>query len=240
MRFPILFSLLLAGAMAAAQPETSLTPEFAGLSAKERARLAKKEQEDALQDARFQGLMNRAETEFQEQRFEEALATYQEARALRPLNVYPKVKIQDLQALIAKRKAEQAGMPEAITLTEAKAEERPPSEAVPPLAPEVPVVRTEEPRSQPASAPVAPKPKVSATVPPQERPSQATPAEPLPDGIQERSFLEGRAVVQERSITRSGVTTVYRKVTHPWGQVVHFRDGAAISEREWAEALAAP
>ena len=60
---------------------------------------------------------------------------------------------------------------------------------------------------------------------------------PKPDGLQERSFVEGRAVVLERRVVKEGVEAVYRKVTHPWGQVVHFRDGIAISEREWEAAF---
>ena len=53
------------------------------------------------------------------------------------------------------------------------------------------------------------------------------------DGLQERTFVEGRAIVIERRLVRGGVEAVFRKVSHPWGQVVHFRDGNAISEREW-------
>ena len=46
------------------------------------------------------------------------------------------------------------------------------------------------------------------------------------DGMEERMYVEGRATVLERKLNRNGRVEVYRKVTHPWGQ---------ISEREWAE-----
>lgn len=55
----------------------------------------------------------------------------------------------------------------------------------------------------------------------------------MPDGVTERSYLEGRAVVLERCLVANGRKEVFRRVSHPWGQVVHFRDGQAISEREW-------
>lgn len=239
MRHLVLSALLLMPFAAMAQPEPSLTPEFGSLSAKERARLAKKEQEEALQDARFQELMGRADVHFRNHRFEEALATYQEARALRPLNVYPKVKIQDLQSLIAKRKAEQEAQmtePGAVAPLEG-----PPLGALDVEAPSELTASEEEGGASPSTAgPVAPRPLVSVAPPADFGVRVNAPATPLPDGTQEHSFLEGRAVVQERSITRLGVTTIYRRVTHPWGQVVHFRDGSPISEREWIESASIP
>ncbi|HRD51308.1 MAG TPA: hypothetical protein PKY96_01540 [Flavobacteriales bacterium] len=243
MRILLLTHFLLAGWAVIAQPGESLTPEFAGMSSKERARVAKLEQEDAAKDAAFQAVMAEAEALFQGQRFDEALAKFQQARSMRPLNVFPKVKIQDLQALIAKRKAE-----------EAMAEKQPAQ-----LEPKVETLLENVSQvSQPAPEPVrehdAPNPGAERTEPvveraepiriaqprptvqsPQPSGNNQPPAEPLPDGIQERTFVEGRAVVLERRIVRDGLATVCRKVTHPWGQVVHFRDGIAISEREWTE-----
>ena len=53
-------------------------------------------------------VMQRAERAFQEGRYEEAIKGYEEARSMRPYNVYPKVKIEDLRALLA-RQTHQAG-----------------------------------------------------------------------------------------------------------------------------------
>lgn len=245
MRIVLLTHFLLAGWAAVAQPGESLTPEFAGMSSKERARVAKLEQEDAAKDAAFQAVMAEAEALFQGQRFEDALAKFQQARSMRPLNVFPKVKIQDLQALIAKREEERAMAEKQLTQVEPKVEtlpenvsqvSQPAPEPVlehdaPPPATELtePVVERTEPFRAAKPRPMVQMPQPSV----QDQP----PAEPLTDGIQERTFVEGRAVVLERRIVRDGIALVYRKVTHPWGQVVHFRDGIAISEREWAEAF---
>lgn len=216
-----------ATAQAQAQADSSLTREFGKLSAKERARIAKQEVEDAAKDERYQGVMAEAEGLFKDQRYDDALARFQEARRLRPLNVYPKVKIQDLQALIAKRE-------ESRTAT---AEERPSGlqERREPVdkekAPD-PVVLVED-----QVRPAASAPERKRAVPPEVKPRpQPEMEEPMAtEGMRERTFTEGRAIVLERELVRGGRMEVYRKVTHPWGQIVYFRDGATISERHWNE-----
>lgn len=82
---------------------SSLTKDFAKLSAKERTKLAKQEIENAAKDARFIELMSNAESAFRARDYDEALGIYKEARHRRPLNVNPKVKIEDLEALIAQQ-----------------------------------------------------------------------------------------------------------------------------------------
>jgi hypothetical protein len=236
MRIALIALFVLAAWAVRAQPDQSLTPEFAGLSAKERARVAKLEQEGAAKDTRFQGLMTEAEALFQQQRFEDALEKFKEARSLRPLNVFPKVKIQDLQALIAKRNAE------AAKAEQAKLEQIVPVDKVDPI----PDSGSKSPATESESLrPTAIEQKEAAVTPMRREIKNATPqvsesikeqATVKPDGTQERTYVEGRAVVLERRVVRKGVEAVYRKVTHPWGQIVHFRDGIAISEREWVEA----
>ena len=78
----------------------SLTEDFPGRTAKERSRIAAKETEEAKQDAAYQRLMIRSDSLFRIGDLQGALAGYTEARNLRPYNVYPKVKIEDLKALI--------------------------------------------------------------------------------------------------------------------------------------------
>ncbi|MBK7382239.1 MAG: hypothetical protein IPI81_02730 [Flavobacteriales bacterium] len=235
------FAVVLSGSSALAQSDTSLTREFKNLSAKERARIAKKEQVEAAADPRYQAVMAQAESRFQAKQYDEALESFKEARTLRPLNVYPKVKIQDLQVLIAKR-------------DQALSEPLPPSvKGVAPLQGTSDVVRsdphqtavvethgpdTTQPRMTPPAHETRKDPAArSTTVAPQKEPLsiQGGTESPLPDGMEERTYVEGRAVVLERRLVRNGRLEVYRKVTHPWGQVVHFRDGIAISEREWSE-----
>lgn len=250
MRLAALLILLSLASGLAAQVDSSLTDEFGKLSAKERARIAKKEQEESVNDTVFQDVMTQAEGLFQEQRYDEALERFKEARRLRPLNVYPKVKIQDLQALIAKR--EEAAR-------KAKPEEAVPPELMPPMeGPRTMVEAIEQTKSAPMTIEKAevieqvgiaePEPSQTLKTPVREPASRANPptireprseqVSPKPDpvdGMHERSFLEGRAVVLERRVVKEGKETIYRKVTHPWGQVVHFRDEQAISDREWKE-----
>lgn len=228
-----LFALaLLVAYGAGAQVDSSLTDEFGHLSAKERARIAKKEQEDAAKDVRYQEVMATAEGHFRERRYDEALADYQVARGMRPLNVYPKVKIQDLQALIAKREAARADslaahVPVVNHTPEVLATDTIPVTNV--VRAEAPALAVEEQRA------LVP-PERPQALPAEPRSAEPLESEPIPsEGLHERTYVEGRAIVLERKLVRDGRMEVYRKVTHPWGQVVHFRDGATISERHWNE-----
>ncbi len=53
----------------------------------------------------------------------------------------------------------------------------------------------------------------------------------------ERVYKEGRSVVVEQRIKEDGRLVVYRKVSHPWGQIDHFRDGIAVTGRVYEKAL---
>lgn len=233
-----------------AQVDSSLTDEFSKLSAKERAKIAKKEQEESSNDSAFQEVMTSAEQLFQERSYDAALERFKEARRLRPLNVYPKVKIQDLQALIAKRE-------EVTREVEAEESAPPPSGLSVEQGAPVPVVDVHvdpitvdsagtrktavRPEPQPTKAVKAPfATRVGhgeAPVVREREPEPVVVESALPDGMHERSYLEGRAIVLERRVVKDAKETVFRKVTHPWGQVVHFRDDHAISDREWNEAF---
>ena len=248
-----------------AQDEESLTQEFPELSAKERSRIAEREAAEAPRDEAFQAVMRTAEELFRSGRYEESLDRYLEARRMRPYNVFPKVKIQDLQALLAKQ-AEEQGPADAATGTLAPApgvvvpagvtEPPEPGAVVVTETPEPPIERAAEvtvvpstPSSPPEEAklakepsPEVPRPKV--VVPPKARvPVTGTPgpdkeigATPA-EGTEERRYREGRAEVLERRVTLGGQTTVYRMVRHPWGAVFHFKDGEAISATAWDQAF---
>ncbi len=218
-----------------AQKDSSLTKEFERMSAKERARVAKQEDEDAAKDRGFQTAMAEADALFKQQEYDEALEKYQAARRLRPLNVHPKVKIQDLQALIKKRDEARAqdvqpiATPIPPNVPNATAEEKRSVEA--PL----PGTAREQPVKEPAkttSAPSRPRPAIG--VPVHTAPSPVVnPATTLPEGVNERMYMEGRAVVIERIVTVEGRSETYRKVSHPWGAVNYFRDGSPVPERVW-------
>jgi hypothetical protein len=254
----LLLVLLLVYGVPVLGQDTSLTKEFSKLSAKERSRIAREEEERAAQDKAFQTVMEQAEALFRQQRYEESLDKYKEARTLRPFNVYPKVKIQDLQALLDRRAAEEAAAAPDPQAVEEAAPEPPAIPATstvespvkPPAEPikEPPVQRTD---TAPAYVAPPPPPATREEPPPQrlakERPAADTmPAAPVPARVveprsepmeeeYERIIREGRAVVIERRVLRDGRPVTFRKVTHPWGEVVHFRDGIAIPSRTWDE-----
>jgi len=87
------------------QQDDDQAGSFAQLSAKERTRLAKQEELEASQDADYLAFMASGEKHFKDQQFDAAMAVFEQARSRRPLNVYPKVKIDDLRVLISKRDA---------------------------------------------------------------------------------------------------------------------------------------
>jgi hypothetical protein len=249
----LILTMLPCASQLVAQRDSSLTSEFARMSARERTRIAREEGTLAEADTAFQAAMRAGEEHFRGARYHEALERFQRARDLRPLNVHPKVKIQDLQALLARRMDADR---------EHSADQPPPSAEVPRQStPDT--VENEEPRTSApppvdAHRPVHPagstadpprtdqedghatgvQPVRPATVPIQEERMTPPPAA-LPAHEGHRIFREGRAVVEERVVQEGGRAVVWRKVLHPWGEVVHFRDNEAIPERRWQERFAA-
>ncbi len=215
-------SPLLAGAQ---EKEGSLTTEFPKLSAKERSKIAAREDQDARQDQAYQALMEQAEAHFRSGELEKALEGFEQARKLRPYNVYPKVKIEDLKAMIAARTPE-AGPSTVVN------DPPPPAPAV------VPVVEQD-----PVNAPVVVKPKVETPPPPiprtdrtavpearHERVGQAPVVVAVPG---ERRYKEGQAHVIERTEDAEDGPVVYKRAAHPSGQVFYFKNGRSIEAREW-------
>jgi hypothetical protein len=251
----LIISVLLHGTLCLAQRDSSLTQDFARLSAKERTRIAAKEQDEALKDAEFQRLMAEGERLFQLKRYDDALSEYKLARARRPYNVYPKVKIQDLEALIAKRDAE--SLPEPVVAAPGPAVITEPviNSKAPPV-PDPSVVTASVPAREPVPVPVDVSPSVVPAPPPAtirkvdpapSRPKAArntqkeTPIKPVREidtghdhPMQERIFKEGRSVVVERVIAIEGRPVIFRKVTQPWGDVNYFREGIPISSEGWS------
>lgn len=232
--------------------DDSLTPDFAGKSAKERSRIAAKEEAEARADREFQQLMEEAERLFRAGDYDASLERFKEARSVRPYNVYPKVKIQDLQALIAKRDAARAEEP-AQPLVPATKVEQPngaeavtapisaPAQVAPEAMPAPPPPRDEDRRPvQVAPKPLAVEPRNRPV--PAEQPHRADVAKrTLPDQpCTERMFREGTFLITERSCTGPEGTDVYRRVLPRWGVPTHFLNGAAIPERMWHEAFPEP
>jgi len=246
----VLATVLVMGLCAHAQDEDNLARDFQKLNAKERARIAKEEQEAAQNDAAYQSVMGDAELHFRELRFEESMAKFKEARALRPYNVYPKVKIKDLEVLIAKRDAEEAEKqveqppnPSSTVQLEPIGTGNPavssdPTEVVSDPAP-VPLIVPKVPeRAVFSSQETVPDPPVQHRTPAPFHVQKQPVADPLPPEAEgEKVYKEGRSVVVEVRLARNGRLVVYRKVTHPWGGIDHFRDGTSIPGHVYNEAM---
>jgi len=239
----ILLLMLLHSSLLRAQRDSSLTSDFARMSARERARIAREEATLAEADTAFQAAMRAGEEHFRAARYHAALDRYQHARNLRPHNVHPKVKIQDLQALLA-RQVDDDREPGAEQPPHPK-EQAPQhratyaaQEAVPPTSSE-PKMDAHEPARPAGIPPPSPKPERTTVIVPVREEGAATPPANAPVLEGQRIFREGRAVVEERVVQEGGRMVVWRKVMHPWGEVVHFRDNEAIPERRWQERFAA-
>jgi hypothetical protein len=213
---------------AVGQKDESLTRDFAKLNAKERSRLAEQEAQDATADTAYQGMMARAETAFKNGAYEEARQGFTEARERRPLNVYPKVKLEDLDALIAKRAAEKEVQTE-VLIAASPVVIAPPDTARAPVTYGVTSTMT-APVTEPKVTPPDPAPIGPVRT---ERKPAVDPAPDLVEG--ERTYMEGKAKVLEITVIEGKRSVSYKKVQHPWGQIFYFQDGDSIGERVWRE-----
>ncbi|HMN04907.1 MAG TPA: hypothetical protein PKD45_04200 [Flavobacteriales bacterium] len=218
-----------AGTCLAQGKDKSLTKEFDKLSAKERSRIAARETAEADSDSTYQRLMRKGDELFRAGSYDEALSVFGEARALRPYNVYPKVKMEDLQALIRKRDGE-ARREAAPVAAEMVPPEEVPAPVVGTPAPPPPVAAPPATAVTPAVAPSPGRPPVGVVHP---APAPAPP--PPPPALGERVYLEGGAVVTERTVEDDGKMVIYKKVAHNWGQTFYFKEGSSIPERQWKE-----
>ena len=59
-------------------------------------------------------------------------------------------------------------------------------------------------------------------------------ADKLKDNRVERIYVEGNKKVSEISLTKNGVTIIYKKVSYIWG-VFYFKDGINITESTYIQ-----
>lgn len=221
-------------------------PEFSKLSAKERIAIAEKEEVQAATDAGFQNDMQTGHDLFKEKHYLKAIRAYELAQERRPYNVYPKVKISDIELsmkdtlaiLRAEEKRELAEKPK----------QKEPAKQVKPE----PIQETEEERlkkldnweknerekrsrererseKEPDNIPQSSGdvPKISM------EDFQKELAEKYPSGTTEETSVEGNKTIVKRVIVREGKGNEYKKVTHNWGGVFYFKNGDAVTERVW-------
>ena len=217
-----LSSLLCTAVLSAFAQRESLTDEFAYLTAKERSKIAKQERIDAIEDTIFLRFMQEGETLFRERSYEDALTKFKAARNRRPYNVNPKVKIEDLEALLLQREKQTTKqtvptITRGTTSTDQKAVLQ--TSALPSISS---VTRT-----QPAG--------ITAILPDEELP----PSDPRSLGlnIEQRVFIQGTARVLERVVHLDNRDDIYRKVTHEWGAIYYFKGSNTITKRTWDKAF---
>ena len=250
----VLVLLLMGGAVLyalQAQDQQSLTKDFPKLSAKERSRIAAREQEEAAQDRMYQEVMERAEAALRSGALADALKGFEEARTLRPYNVYPKVKIEDLRTRIRA----QAPVDTAAPGVEVPVEDAPvpaagtPVPGTPAEVQQAPVVHQAPPISAPTAQPQRSEaalvvPTASSTKPGPVRTGTSSAPLPVADHAPpspgERRYREGRAFVIERTIEGADGMEVHKCVTHPSGQVFYFKDGRSVDSREWRTIFGQP
>ncbi len=218
----------LSTAVAAQGKKGALAKDFDKLPAKERTRIAAQETQESAEDTAYQAVMHRGDQAFQAGQYEAALTAFQEARRLRPYNVYPKVKIEDLQALISKRAAEQTAPSPPASAPEGTDS----GEAVKPAPPPVQHAASPTPALGAAPAPNAAKPPPAAA--PANHPPAARVKTTPSAALGERVYKEAGAVVTERTVEDDGKPVTYKKVVHPWGQTFYFKDGLSIPEGQWS------
>ena len=224
--------------------------DWSKLSAKQKIKIAKKEQKAAKKDPEYLKLMEEALVLFQEGNFEDAKVKYEAAHDRRPDNVYPIVMLEDIEVAI---NSPEEAKEEAIV--EESVQEVIEEEVTPIVAPlisetnveiqedelEEPIVEPEITESKEIILPtVAEKP--TTVVKPTKHPEKETTRvqvqkEYLNDGVYKDSFKEGSANVEQIKIVNKGVETTYRKVSHSWGAIYYFKGEDSISKNEWEDLL---
>lgn len=221
-------------------------PDLSSMSGRQRIQAAEKEQLEASADGEFQSLMDRGHELFREKQYLKAVRMYERAKEKRPLNVYPKVKITDIQLSMqdtldflaaeekrtddADRRGDRVRSDRPDRPEESKEErlkkiddwERKEREKL-----EQDRKRQSSPDTPPVSGSGGDVKKVSLEEYRKEL------AEKYPSGITEEVSTEGNKTIVKRIVVREGRGNEYKRVEHGWGGVFYFKNGDAVTERVW-------
>lgn len=234
--------------------------DWSKLSAKQKIKIAKKEQKAAKKDPEYLKLMDDALLLFQAGKYDEAITKYQAAHDRRPDNVYPVVMLEDIEVALnlpEENKTEEIVediTPEVEVKTEKIVEETEP-EAIEvtsdiEINEEITDIKVETQQDDVVTETI--EPEIIVLPIEAEKPTEVPKPTPnaeqtttrvqvqkeyLNDGIYKDSFKEGNADVEQVMIVDKGVETVYRKVSHPWGAIYYFKGEDSISEKEWKDLL---
>lgn len=224
--------------------------ELQRLSGKERIRIAENEKIEAATDVEFQQYMSTGHEQFSNKHYLKAIRSYEKAAEVRPYNVYPKVKISDIE-LSMKDTLELLRAAEKEAVKEEKPKPKNPevaeTEQKLPETPKETMDRLNEWEEKERQKMEAQREKEKAKA---EEPKPTPPksgdvqtmsiedyrkelAETFPSGITETVSEEGNKVITKRVVVHDGKGDEYKKVAHNWGGVFFFKNGDAVTERVW-------
>lgn len=190
--------------------------------------------------------MDRGHELFREKQYLKAVRMYERAGEKRPYNVYPKVKIADIQLSMQDTL-------DFLQAEEERAEERTQRrDKTQPKQPDRPEEskeerikkiddwerkereklerereRTSREKTPPVSGSGGDVKKVSLEE------YQRELADKYPSGITEEVSTEGNKTIVKRIVVREGRGNEYKRVEHGWGGVFYFKNGDAVTERVW-------
>jgi hypothetical protein len=224
--------------------------DLKNLSGKERIRIAENEKIEAATDVEFQQYMSTGHDMFSDRHYLKAIRSYEKAAEVRPYNVYPKVKITDIEL----------SMKDTLEILRAAEKEDIKQEKPKPKEPEVAEAEQKLPETQKETIArldkweekerqkmEAQREKEKAkTEQPQPNKTESGDvqamsiedyreelAEIFPSGITETVSEEGNKVITKRVVVHEGKGDEYKKVVHNWGGVFFFKNGDAVTERVW-------
>ncbi len=216
---------------------------LAGLSGKAKAKKLKQEEKEAKKDKEYLAIMQDAHELFAQNKFDEALNLYEQAHKKRPINQYPKVKIEDVKLAIENYvEPEVKAKVEYHISMDQEPQEKSQEERVE-EAYEKELDKAKKVVDQAIKPPKTETPKVVKPVNSEklERVSISELREELAreyeDGVYENTFMEGKKSITERIVVKDGKGDLYRKVVHPWGGVYYFKNYASASEYTWKQSF---
>lgn len=224
--------------------------EWSTMSAKQKIKIAKKEQKAAKKDPEYLKLMDEALLLFQKGNYKDAQRKYQEAHDRRPDNVYPKVMLEDIDIAMSLPEEEKEEV-----IVEEPIQEPIEEEVLLVVTPEIAEPAVEKPQeSEENNSKEEEIVETEVVALPQEVEKPTTVEKPKPqpertttrvqvqkeylsDGVYKDSFKEGNADVEQIKIVKKGIETTYRKVSHSWGAIYYFKGENDISKKEWEDLL---
>jgi hypothetical protein len=224
--------------------------DLKNMSTKDKIRIAETEKIEAATDSEFQQLMSEGHNLFSDKHYLKAIRSYEKAAEVRPYNVYPKVKIADIEL----------SMKDTLEILRAAEKEELKREKTKPKKPEVAEAKQKLPetkeetierldnweekerrkleaqrRNEKTTEEVAqPEPEQTGDIRKMSiEEYRKELAETYPGGITETVSEEGNKVITTRVVVRDGHGDEYKKVVHNWGGVFFFKNGDAVTERVW-------